>query len=88
MEKIEKAIEKYDELNQLLLDNGFTIDKYKQINYGLQFPVHRSSWSGIIRIYQNNKDVLKIDLSQLDESEHSHLIRSFSEDRVVSKVKE
>jgi ribonuclease HIII len=88
MDKIEKAIEKYDELNHLLLVNGFTVDKYKQINYGLQFLVRRSSWSGIIRIYQNNKGVVKIDLSQLDESEYSQLIRSFSEDRVVSKVKE
>ena len=88
MDKIEKAIEKYDELNQLLLDNGFTIGKYKQINYGLQFSVHRSSWSGIIRIYQNNKGIVKTDLSQLDDSEHSHLIRSFSEEWSVSKVKE
>ena len=88
MDKIEKAIEKYDELNQLLLDNGFTIVKYKQINYGLQFSVHRSSWSGIIRIYQNNKGTVKTDLSQLDDSEHSHLIRSFSEEWSVSKVKE
>jgi ribonuclease HIII len=88
MDKIEKAIEKYDELNHLLLDNGFTIDKYNQINYGLQFPIQRSNWSGIVRIYQNNKGVVKTDLSQLDESEHSQLIRSFCEDRGVSKVKE
>jgi len=88
MDKIEKAIEKYDELNQLLLDNGFTVDKYKQINYGLQFPAKRSNWSGIVRIYQNNKGTVKTDLSQLDESEHSHLIRSFCEDRDISKVKE
>ena len=88
MEKIEKAIEKYDELKHLLLANGFNVDTYKQINYGLQFPVQRSNWSGIIRIYQNNKDVVKTDLSQLDDSEHSHLIRNFSEERSVSKVKE
>ena len=88
MEKIEKAIEKYDELKHLLLANGFNVDTYKQINYGLQFPVQRSNWSGIIRIYQNNKDVVKADLSQLDDSEHSHLIRNFSEERSVSKVKE
>ena len=86
MDKIEKAIEKYDELKHLLLANGFTVDKYKQINYGLQFPVQRSNWSGIIRIYQNNKGVVKTDLSQLDDSEHSHLIRSFYEEQSVSKV--
>jgi ribonuclease HIII len=88
MDKIEKAIEKYDEFKHLLLANGFTVEKYKQINYGLQFPVQRSNWSGIVRIYQNNKGVVKTDLSQLDESEHSQLIRSFCEDRGVSKVKE
>lgn len=88
MDKIEKAIEKYDEFNHLLLANGFTVEKYKQINYGLQFPVQRSNWSGLVRIYQNNKGVVKTDLSQLDESEHSQLIRSFCEDRGVSKVKE
>ncbi len=88
MDKIEEAIKKYDELNQLFLSNGFTVDTYKQINYGLQFPVQRDNWSGIIRIYQNNKGVVKTDLSQLDKSEHSHLIRSFSEEPSTSKVKE
>lgn len=88
MDKIEKAIEKYDELNHLLKANRFTVDEYKQINYGLQFSIQISKWSGIVRIYQNIKGVVKIDLSQLDESEHSQLIRSFCDDRSISKVKE
>jgi len=43
----------------------------------LQFLVKKPDWSGIVRIYQNNKGGVKVDLSQLDDSEHSTLIKGF-----------
>jgi ribonuclease HIII len=77
MNKVEEAIKKYDELTTLFLSNNFSTSNYKEINFGLQFLVKKSDWSGIVRIYQNNKGGVKVDLSQLDDSEHSTLIKGF-----------
>lgn len=84
MSKIEKAIQKYEELRQLLLNSYFIVSDYKEINYGLQFSIQKLGWSGIIRVYQNKQEQVKTDFSQLDESEHSHLIKNFSEDQSLS----
>lgn len=77
---IEKAIQKYDNLRHLLSSNAFIISDYKEINYGLQFSIHKSEWSGIVRIYQNKKGKVKTDFSQLDESDNSRFIKSFVDD--------
>ena len=75
MNDISKAIQEYENLRYLILGNDFAVSDYKQINYGLQFSIGKLEWSGIIRVYQNNQGKVKIDFSQLDNSENSVLIK-------------
>jgi ribonuclease HIII len=88
MSEIEKGIQKYEDLRHLLSTSEFIVSEYKEINYGLQFSIHKSGWSGVVRIYQNKQGKVKTDFSQLDESENSNLIKSFSEDQSPSPFKE
>lgn len=81
MSGIEKAIQKYENLRDLLSDDEFIVSNYKEINYGLQFSVQKSDWSSIVRIYQNKQGKVKIDFSQLGESEYAHVVRSCSEEQ-------
>ncbi len=55
----------YDNIKLILESNNIKISAYKLIEYGLQFNVTTIDWSGVIRIYQNKKNELKIDYSQL-----------------------
>jgi ribonuclease HIII len=88
MSGIEKAIQKYEDICCLLSTSEFIVSDYKEINYGLQFSIQSSSWSGIVRIYQNKQGKVKTDFSQLDESENSNFIKSLSTDSIASPSKE
>ena len=83
MSGIEKAIQSYEHLRNLLLREDFVVTEYKEINYGLQFSTQKSGWSGVIRVYQNKQGKVKTDFSQLDESNNSRLIKSLSEDQTI-----
>lgn len=86
MSDINKAVQKYDDIHTLLSVNAFEVDAYKSINYGLQFLVRKSSWSGTIRIYQNKKGQVRVDFSQLDQSEYADLVRELSEGKVSTDL--
>jgi ribonuclease HIII len=88
MSGIEKAVQKYEDLHYLLSTSEFIVSDYKEINYGLQFSIQKSGWLGVVRIYQNKQGKVKTDFSQLDESEYSRLIKSYSEDQSASPSKE
>ncbi len=60
-----KLFEVYENIRPILEAENFDVSPYKEIDYGLQFAVSTLSWSGILRIYQNKKGILKIDYSQL-----------------------
>ncbi len=77
MDDIQHAVEKYEEIQQLLSESSFTVSNHKEINYGLQFSVKTSTWSGLVRIYQNKKGAVRVDLSQLDQSDAAATVRSF-----------
>ncbi len=79
MSDIAKAIEIYEKSFHILRGNNFSVSEYKNINYGLQFTIQKNNWSGIIRIYQNKKGIVKIDYSQLDKSENSIFIEELLE---------
>jgi ribonuclease HIII len=81
MNKIEKAIEKYNELQKTL--SNFAVSSYKEINYGLQFSIQDSDWHGIVRVYQNKQGKVKTDLSQLDESTQSNIVKALIGDPIV-----
>jgi ribonuclease HIII len=70
-----KAIAIYKEISDLLIRENFQISDYKTINYGLQFTIKYQKWSVIIRVFQNKKSEVKIDLSQLDINEYSLLVK-------------
>jgi len=61
----DKIFEVYEKIRSILKEEKFDVSPYKQIDYGLQFAVSTLSWSGVIRIYQNKKGILKVDYSQL-----------------------
>jgi ribonuclease HIII len=75
MSEIEKAIQEYKEYKELLLNKDFKVPAYKVINYGLQFQIEKSGWTGMIRIYQNKQGKVKTDFSQLDSSDLSELVK-------------
>lgn len=58
-------IELYESIKPIMESEKFHVSNYKLIDYGLQFDVSSLDWSGKIRIYQNKKNELKIDYSQL-----------------------
>lgn len=57
--------ELYESTKLILESKKFNVSNYKLIDYGLQFDVSSLDWSGKIRIFQNKKNELKIDYSQL-----------------------
>jgi len=65
MELENRLFEVYEHIKSILKLDNINVSNYQLIDYGLQFTVSILDWSGIIRIYQNKKGVLKIDFSQL-----------------------
>jgi len=57
--------ELFEKLKPILEENGVSVRPYANIDYGIQFSVSNLQWSGVIRVFQNKKGVLKIDYSQL-----------------------
>ena len=55
----------YNGLRKLLTGSGLTVSPYDIIDYGLQFSISLREASGMIRIFQNKKGVLRTDLSQV-----------------------
>lgn len=55
----------YKNIKLVLEADNFYVSDYKSISYGLQFEIKTTSWSGLLRVYQNKKGNLKIDYSQL-----------------------
>ncbi|MEK9656780.1 MAG: ribonuclease HIII [bacterium] len=59
----------YEELKETLSKNGFQVNPFREIQYGLQFIIFKKDQSILIRLYKSKKG-LKLDLSQ---AEHPHL---------------
>ena len=79
MSSIQYATQKYQELGTVLSADGFDVADYKAINYGLQFSIEKLNWSGLVRIYQNKKGTVRVDLSQLDQSKEANRVRNLTE---------
>ena len=65
MEQGNGPLEVYKNIKSVLEVDNINVSDYELIDYGLQFNVSILDWSGIIRIYENKKGILKIDYSQL-----------------------
>ena len=79
MGEVEGAITRYIHIKEQLHKHNFTVNEYKLINYGLQFKVSLHDWTGIMRIYQNKKGIVKVDLSQLSDDTKGKWIKNIIE---------
>ena len=55
----------YQTIREKLQQSEYNVGELKTINFGIQFLVSQAGWSGVLRIYQNKKGVIKYDYSQL-----------------------
>jgi len=84
MEQGNKPIEVYKHIKSILEIDDINVSDYKLIDYGLQFTVSTPDWSGVIRIYQNKKGILKIDYSQLKGGVNAIKIQTLIEGKGIS----
>jgi len=84
MEQKNRLLETYKHVKSALKSNNFNVSDYKEIAYGVQFTVSTLNWSGLIRIYQNKKGVLKIDYSQLNSGLNTIKIQTLIEGKGIS----
>ncbi|WP_121515270.1 MULTISPECIES: ribonuclease HIII [unclassified Petrotoga] len=83
MQPKNKLLESYKHIRSALESNNFNVSDCKEIAYGVQFTVSTLNWSGLIRIYQNKKDVLKIDYSQLNSKANVIKIQTLIESKGI-----
>ncbi len=70
----DKLHKTFNNISSILKANNIDVSDFKLIDYGIQFKVSIHDWSGVIRIYQNKKGLLRTDYSQLKNGEHSQKI--------------
>ena len=73
----------YADKNSTLAADNISVSDHRLIDYGLQFNVSVPGWSGVIRIYQNKKGILKIDYSQLKGGVNAVRIQNLIEARKI-----
>ena len=84
MEQGNRLLKVYEHIKSVLKVDGINVSDYNLIDYGLQFTVSILEWSGVIRIYQNKKDILKIDYSQLKGGVNAIKIQTLIESKGTS----
>lgn len=77
----EKLISIYQSIKPLLESEGFIVTNYSDISFGIQFSVSFNDWSGVIRIYQNKKSVIRNDYSQLKNGEYASKVIAIIEQK-------
>lgn len=65
----------YENIKDALNSNNFKVNNFKKINYGVQFSIIYTNFSGIIRIYQNKKGEIKIDYSLIKSDQFKKRIQ-------------
>ncbi|MFN2364110.1 MAG: hypothetical protein ABR596_07420, partial [Halarsenatibacteraceae bacterium] len=65
----------YEEMRFHLLGQGFDVENYQEINYGLQFKVDFQGTSELIRIFESKKKGIRLDLSQVQDERVLELVR-------------
>lgn len=84
MERGNRPLEVFENIKSILKVDNINVSDYKLIDYGLQFTVSILDWSGVIRIYQNKKGILKIDYSQLKGEINAIKIQTLIESKKIS----
>jgi ribonuclease HIII len=62
----EELVSYYAKLKAILSDQGFRVNPFREIQYGIQFIVFYAGVSGIVRLFDGKKG-LRLDLSQVKE---------------------
>ena len=79
----EKLYDEYRNIKSKLESENFKVSEYTDISYGIQFSVSFGDWSGVIRIYQNKKGVMKNDYSQLKNGEYTSKVIAIIEQKRI-----
>ena len=76
---IQKAIDYYCEICSLAEQKGYAISEYRQIDYGMQFSISTNVTTGLLRVFQNKKGILKVDSSQIKSEQILAFLTSISQ---------
>jgi len=80
--------ETYENIKDALISNNFEVNNYKKISYGVQFLITYTSFSGIIRIYQNKKGQIRIDYSLIKSDQFKQRIQNIIEQQRFNSFSE
>jgi len=69
----------YNSIKSNLTQKGFNVSEYSAIDYGIQFNIFISGWTGLLRVYQNKKGAIKVDYSQLKNNDKIFEIQNLIE---------
>ncbi len=69
----------YNSIKSNLTQKGFNVSEYSAIDYGIQFNIFISGWTGLLRVYQNKKGTIKVDYSQLKNNDKIFEIQNLIE---------
>ena len=69
MERVDLLTQTHEVISGLLERHGYTVSSPRPINFGIQFTVSHQNWVGLVRLYCNARNALKLDLSQLRSEE-------------------
>jgi len=69
----------YNSIKLNLTLNGFNVSEFNSIDYGIQFNVLTSGWTGLLRVYRNKKGATRVDYSQLKNSDKIFEIQNLIE---------
>jgi len=69
----------YNSIKLNLTLNGFNVSEFNSIDYGIQFNVLTSGWTGLLRVYRNKKGTTRVDYSQLKNSDKIFEIQNLIE---------
>ena len=72
-------IDSYLNIKFNLAQKGFNVTEYNAIDYGIQFNVSSTNWAGLLRVYKNKKDIIRIDYSQIKNEDKVAEIQSILE---------
>jgi ribonuclease HIII len=65
MEQNNALGKKMEDTKKKFENGGFSVIEIREINYGMQFRAIKDGWAGTVRIFENKKTGIKIDLSQV-----------------------
>jgi hypothetical protein len=81
-----KVIELYKEVYELLLRNDVFPCTYREIKSGILFKVEMYDSYGHIRIYYNDDNYIKLDLSLLRKNPNAEKIKRNIDETVMDKL--